>query len=202
MSSPAMNPHPKYPLTLWLLLPLLLCTPPALAEKADRTRPVNLEADSVTVDDQRKTSVYLGNVVLLQGTMMLRADKIEVRQDAEGFNKATAYGNPVSFRQKRDGVEEYIEGYAGRIEYDGRQSRLELFGNARLKRGEDELHGNYISYNANTEFFEVKGADSAAAKPPAGRPERVRAVLRPKSATPPAPAGAPLPLKPASGIQP
>ncbi|HUW28001.1 MAG TPA: lipopolysaccharide transport periplasmic protein LptA [Sulfuriferula sp.] len=180
---------------LLLLIPLLLTGAPALAEKADRSKPVNIEADNVTVDDLHKVSIYLGNVVLVQGTMILHADKIEVHQDAEGFNSATAYGNPVTFRQKRDGVDEYIEGFAQRMQYDGKPGTLQLYDNARLKRGADELRGSYISYNANTEFFEVKGGSSTASSP-AGRKGRVSAVIQPKPAKPAAPAAAPLPPKP------
>ena len=198
-----MNPYIKTSLTaLLLLFSMLLTGAPALAEKADRSKPVNIEADSVTVDDLHKVSVYLGNVVLVQGTMTLRADKIVVHQDAAGFNSATAYGNPVSFRQKRDGVDEYIEGFAKRMQYDGKPGTLQLYDDARLKRGADELRGSYISYNANTEFFEVKGGNNTATSP-AGRKGRVSAVIQPKLAKPgpAAPTAPPLPPKPANGIQ-
>jgi len=190
-----MNPFIKTPLAaLYVLFFLFVMAAPALAEKADRSKPVNIEADSVTVDDLRKVSVYLGNVILVQGTMTLKADKIVVHQDAEGFNSATAYGKPVSFRQKRDGVDEYVEGFADRMQYDGKPGTLQLYDNAHLKRGADELHGSYISYNANTEFFEVKGGDKTGA----GK-GRVSAVIQPKPAKP---GPAQLPPKPINnGIQ-
>jgi len=140
-------------------------TAPAHAEKAD----------TVTLDDIRKVSVYEGNVILSQGTMMLRADRVQVTQSAEGLDKVVATGHPVSFRQKLDGRDEFIEGYASRIEYAGATSQLELIGDARLRRNGDELRGAQISYNANTEFYKVVG------QPDAQTPgERVRAVIRPK----------------------
>lgn len=181
---------------LLLLLPMLAAGFPAFAEKADRSKPINIEANSVTVDDQRKISVYLGNVQLSQGSMLLRAERIEVRQDPAGFNSATAFGQPVSFRQKRDGAEEYIEGFSERMEYDGKQSLLQLFNNARLKRGEDELRGSYISYNANTEFFEVKGSN--AGKSSAAGNGRVRAVIQPKPEKTGSPVPAATPAQPAA----
>jgi lipopolysaccharide export system protein LptA len=152
-----------------------LLASPALAEKADRDKPVNLEADSVTLDDVRKISVYEGNVILSQGTLMLRADRVQVTQTAAGLDKVVATGRPVSFRQKIDGREEYIEGVSDRIEYDSVNSQLELIGQARLRRNGDELRGARISYNANTEFYKVVGQPDA--QTPAGR---VRAVIRPK----------------------
>ena len=147
----------------------------AHAEKADRDKPVNLEADTVTLDDIRKISVYQGNVILSQGTLMLRADRVQVTQNAEGLDKVVATGRPVAFRQKLDGRDEFIEGFADRIEYDSGSSQLELIGQARLRRGSDELRGARISYNAETEFYQVAGKTDATA--PAGR---VRAVIRPK----------------------
>jgi len=152
-----------------------LLASPALAEKADRDKPVNLEADAVTLDDMRKISIYEGNVILSQGTLMLRADRVQVTQTAAGLDKVVATGRPVSFRQKIDGREEYIEGVSDRIEYDSVNSQLELIGQARLRRNGDELRGARISYNANTEFYKVVGQPDA--QTPAGR---VRAVIRPK----------------------
>ena len=148
---------------------------PAHAEKADREKPVNLEADTVTLDDIKKVSVYQGNVIVSQGTMMLRADRVQVTQNANGLDKLSATGRPVAFRQKLDGRDEFIEGYADRIEYDSVNSQLEMIGQAQLRRGDDELRGAQISYNANTEFYKVVGQPDA--KTPAGR---VRAVIRPK----------------------
>ena len=152
-----------------------LLAAPAHAEKADRDKPVNLEADTVTLDDIRKVSIYQGNVIFSQGTLMLRADHVQVTQNAEGLDKVSATGRPVAFRQKLDGREEFIEGFADRIEYDSVNSQLELIGQARLRRGVDELRGAQISYNANTEFYKVVGQPGA--QPPSGR---VRAVIRPK----------------------
>jgi len=170
----------------YAVLCAVLLAASAYAEKADRDKPVNLEADTVTLDDIRKISVYQGNVVLSQGTLMLRADRVQVTQNANGLDKVSATGHPVAFRQKLDGREEYIEGYADRIEYDSVSSQLELIGQAMLRRGSDELRGAQISYNANTEFYKVVGQPGA--KTPSGR---VRAVIRPKPRTGEQPAAKP-----------
>ena len=160
-----------------LLIAMLAGWNSAYAEKADKTKPVNLEADTVTMDDINKTSLYMGNVILVQGTMVLRADQVQARQNDQGLQSVTAIGRPVAFRQKTDGKDEYLEGYADRIEFDNVTSQLELIGNARLRRGQDELRGAQISYNGNTEFYKVVGQLNSQS--PAGR---VRAVIRPKPA--------------------
>ncbi len=166
---------------------------PVLAEKADREKPINLEADRVTVDDAKQISTFIGKVVLTQGTLIIRGDRMEVRQDAQGFNSGITWGNLAYFKQKRDGYDEYIEGWAERIEYDSRTDKMQMFNRASMKKGGDEVRGNYISYDANTEFFQVigGGAKAAAAENSDGR---VRAVLQPKPKEKPAPQ-TPVPLK-------
>jgi lipopolysaccharide export system protein LptA len=177
----------------------LLAATIARAERADRDKPVNLEADQVTVDDNKQTATFIGNVVLTQGTLVIRGDRMVVQQDADGFKYGVAYGNLASFHQKREGYDEYIDGYAERIEYDSKAEKLQMFNRAYLKKSNDDVRGNYISYEIATEFFKVVGGGKQAAT--ASNPEgRVRAVIQPKSKQPPAPAAPPLPLKPATDV--
>jgi lipopolysaccharide export system protein LptA len=167
------------------------------AEKADREKPVNLEADRVTIDDGKRLAIFEGNVVLTQGTLVIRGNRMEVHQDKEGFKSGVTWGSPAHFRQKREGFDEYIEGWAERLEYDGRVQFMQMFNRALLTRGQDEIRGNYISYDGRTEFFQVTGGGAQAAAPdnPDGR---VRAVIQPKPKE--AAASPPVDLKPAPGI--
>jgi lipopolysaccharide export system protein LptA len=152
----------------------------ANAERADRDQPVNVEADSVEIDDKKQEAVFSGNVVLTQGTLMLKADQIVVKQSESGFQSGVAHGKPAYFRQKREGYADFIEGEAERVVYDGEAEKVELFTNAKLRRGGDEVRGAYISYNALSEFFEVNSGDSDAL--PAGSPRgRVRAIIQPRN---------------------
>ena len=124
-------------------------------------------------------------MIITQGTLTIRADRIVFRQNPDNSMSATAYGNPVSFRQKRDGFDEYYEGFAQRVEYDGAKEFVELFDRALLKRGTDEIRSNYISYNAATEMFKAEGrAGSTPAADIAGPGPRVRGVFQPKSDSP------------------
>jgi lipopolysaccharide export system protein LptA len=182
-------------LLAWCLLSAL----PVQAERADRDKPVNLEADRVNVDDAKQTATFEGNVIMTQGTLVIRGDRMVVVQDADGFKNGVAYGNLASFRTKREGYDEYIDGYAERIEYDSKAEKLQMFNRAYLKKSNDDVRGNYISYDVATEFFRVIGGGKQAASP--GNPEgRVRAVIQPKNKDKPAAAAPPLTLKPASDI--
>jgi len=152
----------------------------ANAERADRDQPVNVEADSVEIDDKKQEAVFSGSVVLTQGTLMLRADRIVVKQSESGFQSAVAHGKPAYFRQKREGFDDFIEGQAERLVYNGEAEKIELFIKAKLKRGGDEVRGAYISYNALTEFFEVNSGDDNA-MPPGSPRGRVRAIIQPRN---------------------
>ena len=153
----------------------------AFAEAADRNKPIELEADSVKVNDAKKTSVYTGNVILTQGTLVIHGDKLIVREDIDGFQHSTSLGNPTTFKQKREGTNEYIEGSSLRIEYDGRMDKVQLYTKASVKRGGDVVNGDYISYDANSEYAEALGGATA---PAGGTPGRVRATIQPKNKAP------------------
>ena len=90
----------------------------------------------------------------------------------------------MSFRQKRDGVDEYYEGFAQRVEYDGSKDFVELFDRALLRRGQDEIRSNYISYNTATEIFKAEGRPGSAPASDTSPGPRVRGVFQPKSDTP------------------
>ncbi len=154
------------------------------AERADREKPMHLEADRATVEDVNRKegsriSTFTGNVVLTQGTMRINADKVIMKEDQQGFRHATATGDLVSFRQKRDRMDEYVEVWSERAEYDSKTNKIELFRQARLKRGSDEVHGDYISYDMNTEFFKVIGSKERGVE--SGPDKRVRITIQPKN---------------------
>ena len=157
----------------------------AHAEKADRDKPMNAEADSLRYDDVRQLSVFTGNVVITKGTIVIRGDKVEVRQDAQGHQFGVVTGSaakPAFFRQKREGLDEYIEGVSDRIDYNGQTDvvRFEQRATLRRYRGAvltDETSGSLIVYNNASETFSVDGGE--ASKTPANPSGRVRAMLTP-----------------------
>lgn len=162
-----------------LLLALLAAlAAPAAAEKADRDKPTHIEADKMSSDDARRMNLFEGNVVLTKGTITVRADRIVVHQDAEGFQLTTATGSPVRFRQRqdpKDGKEgAWMDGEARRVEMDDRNEKIELFDNARVNRDGDEVTGNYIFVDQRSDFFSVDAGKGA----PGGR---VKAVIQPKT---------------------
>ncbi len=175
---------------------------PAAAERADREKEIVVGADRLTADDNAKTSTFEGSVVITQGTMRMTANKVTLREDKDRHKYYVANGAPVTFRQKRDNVDEWIEGFAERAEFDDRSDVLKLFSRARVKRNNDELTGDVITYDMKKEVAEVTGAPANAKSQNAGRVKVI--ILPPKKAdekgAPEKPAP-PVTLKPDAGSQ-
>jgi len=170
---------------------LVACTVLALsarAEKADRNKPMNVEADVLRYDDVRQITLFTGRVVLTKGSVTIRGAKLEVRQDPEGYQFGTVSGSaaePAFFRQKRDGLDEYIEGQGDTLVYNGKADTVRFEKNALLRRYRgavlaDEVSGALIVYENLTDKFSVDGSTPGAADAPKGR---VRATLTPKPET-------------------
>lgn len=174
------------------------------AEKADNNKPMNIESDALRYDDLKQTSVFTGRVVLTKGSILIRGGEVAVRQDAQGYQFGVVTAEPghlAFFRQKREGVDEFIEGEGETIEYDGRADTVKFLKSAQMRRLRgaslaDEVTGSTILYNNGTDVFTV---DGGVARGPADKSRgRVRVVLTPKpqaDANPPAPPVSSTPMR-------
>ena len=184
----------------------LLCVAPAQAELADRDKPMHIEADTMRYDDIGKITNATGRVIATKGTMLLRADAIEVRQDAEGNNYVVATANAgkqVFTRQKREGLNEFYESDSNRAERNEKTMITTLTGNAVLRRLAgttlaDEVRGEVIVYNELTEVYNVTSGASGQTAPSGVPSGRVRATIAPRAPTTSPGATAPRPGAPAS----
>lgn len=198
--------NPLFPFFLTVILAAGIVLP-AAAEKADRDKPMNAEADALRYDDLKQTSVFTGNVVITKGTTLIRGAVVEVSQDPEGYQMAVATAAPGAlayYRKKREGVDEYIEGEGERIEYDGKADLVKFIKRAVVRRYKgatlnDETTGAVIVYDNNTDIFTVdSGPQNVTAANPSGR---VRAMMSPRAAVV-APGAAAAPGKPATVLRP
>ncbi len=187
-----MKPH-----VLSLLAFLALSPLAALAERADREKEIVVGADRLTADDANRTSTFDGNVVVTQGTMRITAARVTVKEDAQRHKFYVASGAPVTFRQKRDKVDEWVEGMAERAEFDDRNDVLKLYNRARVRSNQNEITGDFISYDMKREVAEVSGAPPGKAAAPDSRVKVI--ILPPKKAPEPDEKAAPLGLKPDPG---
>jgi lipopolysaccharide export system protein LptA len=203
----ACNFRAAMPSRLLPLLLLALAALPSQAEKADRTKPMVFTADKQgRVDSVNQRTELVGNVVITQGSLMLRAEKVDIRETREGYYQAQAQGTPgqpVSFRQAQDRPGEAIDGVADQLEYDSRSETVRFIGNAKVRRTRgaataEEVTGAVIVYDSRREEFVVEGGSSSSN--PGGRVRMVRMPPAQPEASPAA--SAPLPLQPSTTITP
>ena len=187
--------HPKNKISLLFCLLLFCYAISGFAETADRNKPLQMEADRVTVDDAKQTSTFEGGVQMRQGTLLIEATKIVVKQDKQGYSQVTATGQLAHFRQKREGINEFAEGYGERIEYDSIAETVNIFGQARVKREGDDVQGEHIIYSTKNGVFQVFGTNIN--NPHKAEKGRVTITIQPKSK-----AGEPEPAVPVSAIKP
>lgn len=192
-------------LALMLLIGGLFCAEPARADRSDRFQPLNFAADNARVDDNQRVNVLTGNVEITKGSIVLRAAKVEVRQQADGTQTAVATngaGGRAYFRQRREGLDEYIEGEAERIEYDGQGDKVYFKGRAVMRRlngatVSDEVVGQSIVYDNKTEVFQVAGGGGGGTTGSPATGGRVRGVIAPRNDA----ASAPRPATPRDGAR-
>ncbi len=168
-----------------IVLPLLACalaSASAFAERADREKEIVVGADHLTADDANRTSTFEGTVIVTQGTMRITASKVTVKEDAQRHKYYVANGAPVTFRQKRDKVDEWVEGFAERAEFDDRNDILKLFNRAKVKSNQNEITGDFISYDMNRELAEVSGAPPGTTPP--RNTGRVKVIILPPKKEP------------------
>ena len=188
----------------------------AHAERADREKPMNIEADALRHDEITQASVFTGNVVMTKGTIVLRGAQLDVSQDADGYQHGVVKAEPgkrAYFRQKRDTApgapDEVVEGEGEIIEYNGKTDDVKLIRRGQLRRFtagklSDDIMGSVITYNNLTDVFTVDGEkrSNLPSSAPAGSGGRVRAILAPKavSSTPSSSTAPATPLQPSGDL--
>ena len=154
----------------------ILCSTNALADKQDSNQPMKLRSERATLDDYKKTYDYLGSVHMTQGTRVLTADRLLIKQDAAGFHQNTAFGSAeklAHIKQRESQNKGWMEGWAQRIEYDDRTDKFYFYDQARIKTTNDDAQGEVIIYDNLTERYQILSKGQAlpeVAKPLPAQP--------------------------------
>ncbi len=162
----------KHVASIALMMGSLLCASSAMAENADRQKPIEIVADEGSLDQSKQETVFTGNVEVVQGTLKMTAARVQVNRLADGSQKMKATGSPVHFKQKLEGKPEWVKGQGNTVTYDSGSGQVVLTGNARVEREGDVVIGDVITYNTHTEIYNAKKGATKG---------RVSVVLQPSS---------------------
>ena len=131
---------------------------PALALPDDRQQPVKVSADNLEANRSKNLSVYSGNVVISQGSLQIRADRVEVHGNSKGeINKVVATGKPAHFQQQVEESTAPVKARAARIEFLMANDALQLIGEAFVDRDGNTLSAERIDYDLNSEQMKARG---------------------------------------------
>lgn len=139
----------------------------ALSE--DVEQPVNIEADSVTFDNNNGIADYEGNVIITQGSLKILASKVHIQAPEHEISTVTAFGSPLQLSQKMDDGQ-MIKGQGNKMTYDVKNKVMILTGDAKLEQGEDVISNNYIKYLPDTGKLHAGGKKNSG---------RVKAIFHP-----------------------
>ena len=156
------------------------------AEHADRTRQIEVTAAQAAADNLHQTAEFSGDVVVSQGTLEIHADRVQMRQGANGERLGFAYGKtgaPVRFRQHGDKPDEWSEGQADRVEYDSTANEVRLIGAASLRNLSgvvvtQQVYSDVITYDTARDTVSSTHAAQDADSRPA---PRVKVIFPPRS---------------------
>lgn len=157
---------------LFALLALGLLPFGANSLESDRNQPIQIEANGATFNEKSGTSVYTGNVKVVQGSIRLWADRLTVYADNGSMEKMLATGKPVKFRQTPDYQGEDIQGNALTVEYYGKTARLIMLKEAKLWQGKNVTTSERIEYDSRNSIIQAGKKSSGS--------QRVKVILQPK----------------------
>jgi len=147
----------------------------AIALESDQQQPITLESNSGFYDDNKGLSIYTGDVIVIQGSLRLDADKVVVYLQDKQITKMVATGHFVKFKQLPEEGKEEVHGKSLIAEYYPEKSLLILLKKAIVWQGENSTASDHIEYDRISEVIKAGDSQSSA--------KRVHVILKPNSET-------------------
>lgn len=160
---------------LLLILVGISIAPVYATTTSDESKPIQIEADHATFDQQQMVTVFTGRVVITKGSLVVHANQGMATQDKAEDRTLLLTGSPVTFVQKADDGE-LIEGQGNKFEYNTKTSLAVLSGKARVKKGKNLIVGDTLTYNTKT-FVYSAAAPKANGVQPSKTSGRITVIL-------------------------
>lgn len=165
-----------------LLLATIVFAPALSALSTDKNQDIEIESNSVYLDDTRNVGIYTGAVVVVQGSMRITGDKLTIFYTEENeLEKIIVDGQPATFRQLPDDSKVYDEAEALVMEYREADNLIILTDKAQVKQGDRRLIAEHIEYDTEQSQVRAKGT---AQQDDTSEDSRVRLIIPGKTTTP------------------
>lgn len=156
----------KFKNNLLLATTLMLVSLSAAALKEDTNQPINIVSNNQSLDMEHNVVTFLDNVVITQGSILIKANKVVITRPPEGSNQketVEAFGSPVTFHQLLDDGKP-VDGKANKVHYDLGKEFLTLTGNAELKQLDSKINGDVITYDVKKQQLNASSAANSRVK--------------------------------------
>ncbi len=139
-------------------LALLLLSGQLVALKSDRKQALEVNADATegTLGDGK--AVLYGNVVIRQGSLLVKADVAEVEKVEGRVRSVVLTGKPVHLEQEIE-EEGLVQAEALKIEYVVATGIITLTGAATVVHPQYHVSGELLKYDMNLQHFQGNGGD-------------------------------------------
>ncbi|HHF6026787.1 TPA: lipopolysaccharide transport periplasmic protein LptA [Haemophilus influenzae] len=141
------------------LATMVLASSSAFALKDDVNQPINIVSDNQSLDMEKSVVTFTDNVVVTQGSIVIKANKVIITRPAEKSGKketVEAFGTPVTFHQQLDNGKP-VDGKANKVHYDLGKEFLTLTNNAELKQLDSKINGSVITYDVKKQQLKANG---------------------------------------------
>lgn len=155
-------------------LVILLWHTSAGALPDDREQPIRITADWAERNEHTSATRYVGNVVLTQGSLVINAEQLSVRQPDDEPVTIVATGTPATLEQTPAAGETPVLATAGRIVYSRADDQIRLTEGARIQQNGAVVTGAVIDYLVSEQRVRAAGAPDASG-------QRVEVVIPPEA---------------------
>lgn len=158
-----------------------LISQPASALSTDKEQALEIEANAGNLDNINNTSIYTGNVIVVQGSIRMTGDKMTVYfTDDKDIESLVMEGEPATFRQMPDNSTVYDEARSRRMEYFRSKNLIVLINKAQVKQKGSQFGGDRLEYDTLLSQVKAKSKPGEQGIEKPGKGERVKIIIKPK----------------------
>lgn len=152
----------------------------------DAQQEMTILSDSAEYDGKAGIVIYKGNVVLTQGTMTIKSERLMIIRNGKALEKAVAEGKPATYQQQIKADQGMTTARGNRIDYFATRKEVLFTGQAHMQQEGNEFSGKLITFDIDQERVRASSGISKISedKKPTGQaeqtPQRIKVIIQPE----------------------
>lgn len=178
-----LKPYLKlFPTTVLLIILTGLLSPLSFSLPSDSLQPVHINANSAVHDDRKGVTIYTGDVIISQGSLMIKADIVIIHKNENNeIDRIISTGKPAHLQQQPEPEKETVHARGRTIKYFLDGELVQLIGNASLIQEDSTVISEQIDYYIKEQKVKAQGSLALpGSEQDSGRSKRVEVVIPPR----------------------